>query len=444
MTLSTRLVIAMVALVVLSAAIIGAFTYRNIETVVIAAFAGVDRVARPAAGARARSLAARPACRRGRLSFRVAVEGIVRASLSGGAQNGIDVSRNGAIGSPRASSPSLPSSRTIRSFASSASPTAAARSCASTAAGRPSAIRVVPDGELQQRGDSDYFQRAIRLGPNEVDVSPIELNQEQGVVELPHVPVIRTAAAIHTPDGRPFGVVVINVDLGAAFARIRAARRPDSQIYRRQRARRLSCFIRIRAASSASPIGQAAASHDDFPDLAGGGDRGIAALAHRARPQRRGVRRRACAGAARPGPPGRGRRSDPVCAGHRACDRGAQLDPRRRSRRRPARGRFGGSARALADTAAGRDDARRRGLRPRRADACSGRRKRRDRHAGARLRPHGRRSAGEVGRADAGDRRAPPAVRDLARPDPGGRSARACSSRSVRARSRSSATGPTR
>ena len=33
------------------------------------------------------------------------------------------------------------------------------------------------------------------------------------------------------PDGRPFGIVVINVDLGAEFARIRAARRPDSQIF---------------------------------------------------------------------------------------------------------------------------------------------------------------------------------------------------------------------
>src|SRR4030095_6126016 len=92
-------------------------------------------------------------------------------------------------------------------------------------------IRVAPDAELQQRGDSDYFRRAIRLAPDEGDVSPIELNQERGVVELPHVPVIRTAAAIHAPNGQPFGIVVINVDLSAEFARIRAARRPDSRIY---------------------------------------------------------------------------------------------------------------------------------------------------------------------------------------------------------------------
>jgi PAS domain S-box-containing protein len=92
-------------------------------------------------------------------------------------------------------------------------------------------IRVVPEAELEQRGDSDYFQRAIRLGANEVDVSPIELNHEHGVVELPHVPVIRTAAAIHAPGGKPFGIVVINVDLSAEFARIRAVHRANSQIF---------------------------------------------------------------------------------------------------------------------------------------------------------------------------------------------------------------------
>jgi PAS domain S-box-containing protein len=93
------------------------------------------------------------------------------------------------------------------------------------------AIRVVPDAELQAKGDRDYVRRAIALPPGEVDISPVELNQEQGVIETPNMPVIRAGAAIHAPDGQPFGVVVINVDLRAAFARIRASAPPDATTY---------------------------------------------------------------------------------------------------------------------------------------------------------------------------------------------------------------------
>ena len=326
MTLSTRLVTAMVALVVLSAAIIGAFTYRNIETGRDPALAGVDPVARPAAGARTRSLAARPVCRRGRLSFR------------GGGRG--HRSRQPFRRRPGRHQPDAMARRLAARFVAelAVKPNYSQFRIIGVAdggreiirvdrSGPGKTIRVVPDGELEQRGDSDYFQRAIRLGPNEVDVSPIELNQEQGVVELPHVPVIRTAAAIHTPDGRPFGIVVINVDLRRRIRpRPRGAPAGLADL-RRQRARRLPASpgseprVRLR-------LRQAAASRRRFPRSRRGGDRGSAAP--RIVRDRSGarVRRRACAGAARAGPRGGGRGSGPVCAGHRAGDRGAQLDPR--------------------------------------------------------------------------------------------------------------------
>jgi hypothetical protein len=71
------------------------------------------------------------------------------------------------------------------------------------------AIRVVPDAELQRKGDRDYFKEAITLSPNEIYVSQIDLNQEQGVIDTPHVPTLRTAAPIYTPGGKPFGIVII-------------------------------------------------------------------------------------------------------------------------------------------------------------------------------------------------------------------------------------------
>src|SRR5687768_4822679 len=95
MRLSTRLMLAMVALVLASVAIIGAVTYRNLEAVVLPrALSGVEARARLLAldleasvrGARADALGFRSA---------VAVEGIVRASLAGGADpaNGITVAQ---------------------------------------------------------------------------------------------------------------------------------------------------------------------------------------------------------------------------------------------------------------------------------------------------------------------------------------------------------------
>ena len=271
MTLSTRLVTAMVALVVLSAAIIGAFTYRNIETVVIPrSLESIESRARLLALELEASLRAPYADVVGFRSA-VAVAGIVRASRPDGVQNGISLAQwrdrlAARFVAELAVKPNYSQFRIIGIADGGREIIRVDRS------GPSKAIRVVPETELEQRGDSDYFQRAIRLGPNEVDVSPIELNQEQGVVELPHVPVIRTAAAIHAADGRPFGIVVINVDLSAEFARIRAARRPDSQTF----------VVNERGDYLLHPdpsreFGFAFAKpqrlDDDFPDLAGAATR---------------------------------------------------------------------------------------------------------------------------------------------------------------------------
>src|SRR4051812_1026453 len=88
MKLSTRLLLAMVALVLLSSTIIGVFTYRNVEALVQPrALAGIH--------ARARLLAldlesSVRAARADALGFRsaVAVDGIVRAALAGGTDAG--------------------------------------------------------------------------------------------------------------------------------------------------------------------------------------------------------------------------------------------------------------------------------------------------------------------------------------------------------------------
>jgi two-component system, sensor histidine kinase len=76
-------------------------------------------------------------------------------------------------------------------------------------------IETVPPDRLQQKGDRDYFQDTLRIPPNAIYVSAINLNQEYGKVTKPHIPTLRAATQVEGPDGSLFGVIVINVDVSA-------------------------------------------------------------------------------------------------------------------------------------------------------------------------------------------------------------------------------------
>jgi PAS domain S-box-containing protein len=93
------------------------------------------------------------------------------------------------------------------------------------------AIRMVPDAELQRSGDQRYFRETIKLSPGQIHVSPVELEREHGAVDVPHVPTLHVAAPVFAPDGKPFGIVVINVDMRPGLDRIRASAREGEQIY---------------------------------------------------------------------------------------------------------------------------------------------------------------------------------------------------------------------
>jgi PAS domain S-box-containing protein len=232
MRLSTRLTIVMVALVLASVAAVGLVTYRNVEAAILAAETErvqshvrllVTELETRVRNARADAIAFRSA---------VALAGIVRANLAGG----IDP----VDGATEAQWRERFASRFVAELA--AKPDYLQFRVIGAADGgrevvrvertaKDDTVRVVPQAELQRRGDEPYFQDAIKLAPSEVHVSPIELNRQHGAIEVPHVPVIRVATAVHGPDGRPFGIVVINVDLRPAFSRIRSAAGVGRQIY---------------------------------------------------------------------------------------------------------------------------------------------------------------------------------------------------------------------
>jgi PAS domain S-box-containing protein len=93
------------------------------------------------------------------------------------------------------------------------------------------AVRIVPDAELQRKGDRAYFREAIKLRPDEIYVSSLDLNEENGVIETPHVPTLRVATVVLAPGGGPFGILVINVDMRPAFDRVRSSLRQGGAIY---------------------------------------------------------------------------------------------------------------------------------------------------------------------------------------------------------------------
>jgi signal transduction histidine kinase/FixJ family two-component response regulator len=92
-------------------------------------------------------------------------------------------------------------------------------------------IRVVPDAELQRTAEETYFKRTIAVHDGVIEVSPVELNQENGRIESPHVPVVRFSTPIFAPDGTPFGIIIISIDLRSAFNRIAETANPESTIY---------------------------------------------------------------------------------------------------------------------------------------------------------------------------------------------------------------------
>jgi len=78
---------------------------------------------------------------------------------------------------------------------------------------RGSDIVVAPNAELQTMGHRSYMQQALKLGAGEVWVSDLDLNRENGKLEEPHRPTIRYATPVYQPNGKVFGIVVVNVDV---------------------------------------------------------------------------------------------------------------------------------------------------------------------------------------------------------------------------------------
>lgn len=69
---------------------------------------------------------------------------------------------------------------------------------------------IVPQSEMQDKGNRYYFKEAIKLDVGEIYISPLDLNMERGEIEQPVKPTVRFATPVADGYGEKRGVVIIN------------------------------------------------------------------------------------------------------------------------------------------------------------------------------------------------------------------------------------------
>ncbi|WP_428325704.1 cache domain-containing protein [Nitrosopumilus sp.] len=72
---------------------------------------------------------------------------------------------------------------------------------------------VVPDGQLQDKSHRYYFHEVLKLKPDEIYISQLDLNEESGRVEVPHKPTIRMGTKIHDIENNKVGFLIVNYNM---------------------------------------------------------------------------------------------------------------------------------------------------------------------------------------------------------------------------------------
>ncbi|WP_426422085.1 PAS domain S-box protein [Bradyrhizobium genosp. A] len=232
MTLATRLAVAMILLVAVTVAAVGWLGYRNTTQAVIPRV--LERVE-----AQSRLLASNlesyvAGVRGDLIGYRsaAAINGLIRAHIGGGidALDGVSEQtwRDRIAARLAAEIEAKPSYGQFRIIGVDDDQRELVRVDRS---GPNGAARIVPDSELERKSERTYFQETIRLAPGEVYVSQIDLATRQGGTTALHIPTLRVATPLFTPDGKPFGIIIANIDMRPALDRVRSTASSGGEIY---------------------------------------------------------------------------------------------------------------------------------------------------------------------------------------------------------------------
>ncbi|CUT09382.1 Twocomponent hybrid sensor and regulator [Bradyrhizobium sp.] len=232
MTLATRLAIAMILLVAVTVAAVGWLGYRNITQAVIPRV--LERIEAQSsllathlesyvAGARGDLLGYRSAA---------AINGLIRTHIGGGLDDVDGVSeqtwRERIAARLAAEIDAKPSYGQFRIIGLDDDQRELVRV---DRTGPNGTARIVPDGELEHKSDRTYFQETIQLAPGDIYVSPVDLATRQGGTTDPHIPTLRVATPLFSPDSKPFGIIIANIDMRPALDRVRSTASAGGEIY---------------------------------------------------------------------------------------------------------------------------------------------------------------------------------------------------------------------
>ena len=128
-------------------------------------------------------------------------------------------------------------------------------------------VRIVPENELIARGDRPFFTETLKLKPGETRVSPVILDGN-GRDSSSDIPMLCVGTPVPAPDGTPFGILLLDIDMRPIFDHLRASMRPGAQLYVVD-AKGEYLFHPDPAKEFASKHGGTARWQDDFPSLAG-------------------------------------------------------------------------------------------------------------------------------------------------------------------------------
>ncbi len=83
---------------------------------------------------------------------------------------------------------------------------------------------------LQNKASRIYFKEAISLEADDLYISKINLNKENGVISVPHIPTIRVALPIYMED-EVFAILIINANINKLFSIIGSVLATDKSFY---------------------------------------------------------------------------------------------------------------------------------------------------------------------------------------------------------------------
>ena len=79
---------------------------------------------------------------------------------------------------------------------------------------------LVPNPELQNKSDRQFFKNANTLAPDQLYVSAIDLNMEHDVIEMPFKPTVRLAVPLFDSKGQRRGIYIVNYLISHSVDRI--------------------------------------------------------------------------------------------------------------------------------------------------------------------------------------------------------------------------------